>query len=89
MPKVKSRPKPSINLPAGLSKAFVNDLLSSLPEDGFKVEYLKSEMLSKYCDPSTTSPKLRARAGVAKWLSAERAKLRDQRQTVHRESAGH
>jgi len=71
VPKVKRSKKFDVRLPAGFSRGFVQDLLSSLPDDGFKASYLKSEMLSKYADSKTVPPALRARAAVAKWLDAE------------------
>ena len=71
LPKVRRSKKFDVRLPAGFSRGFVQDLLSSLPDDGFKSSYLKSEILSKYVDSSTTPPELRARAAVAKWLAAE------------------
>lgn len=61
------------DLPAGLSSAVVKDLLSSIPDIGFKSDYLKSELLSKYCDATTTPRQTRARRAVAKWLASERA----------------
>jgi len=50
----------------------VSDLLDAIPDLGFKSDYLRKEMLSKFLDPKLVTPSVRHQAGVAKWRTAER-----------------
>lgn len=62
-------------IPPILGKTFLLDL-STLVDDlvrtgGFREQYLKDELLSKYCDTTTTLPSMRRQAAIQKWLLAE------------------
>jgi hypothetical protein len=62
------------HLPESVGTGFLKeltDLVSDLAPLGFREGYLKSELLSKYSDPSTTPPDVRRQAAIQKWLSAE------------------
>lgn len=71
MRKRKSKAKLQTRLPAGTGARFLTELLHALPEDGFKSQYLHEEILSKYCDPTTTPADARRTAAITKWLAAE------------------
>jgi len=67
-------------LPGHLGKAILKDLTLMVDElsatEGFKAGYLKEQYLSKYCDPTTTSPEHRREAAIKKWLSQEERNAR-------------
>lgn len=61
-------------LPESVGNAFqreLTELVCSRRSLGFAEEYLASQLLSKYSDPSTTPPTMRRQAAIQKWLSAE------------------
>lgn len=63
-------------LPAGTSERFLEELFAALPEDcgtssSFNLQYLKGEILSKYCDSKTTPPEARRQSAIDKWLLTE------------------
>jgi len=68
-------PKPFKDfVPGRIANAFSRDLsliVDELAEQSFKGSYLKSEYLSKYCDPTTTSPDARREAAIVKWRTQE------------------
>jgi len=74
VPKKRKRSdKINTRLPANTSQDFIRELLAAIPdEDGFKSQYLKEEILSKYSDPRTTPASVRADSAISKWLSVER-----------------
>jgi hypothetical protein len=69
-----SRKDPNF-FPEKIGVAFQNELIDLVDQlaqsGGFKEVYLKSEILSKYCDSFTVSPILRRQAAIKKWLLAE------------------
>lgn len=75
--KVMAKPKGFSNLLSSrTSERFVAELVSIIDREiddsgGFKWQYLRQEILSKYLDPKVVAPDARARAGVQKWLHAE------------------
>lgn len=71
MRKRNRRAKLSTRLPAGVSAAFIRELQQALPTDGFKSQYLREELLSKYCDPTTVRAETRRTAAITKWLLSE------------------
>lgn len=82
--KAKARPKGVPRLPSRVSRILVNELLVALEGDnGPKGKYLKEEMLSKYLDPTVTSPKIRAQAAVQKWMVAEQRNLATNYRLMH------
>jgi len=62
-------------LPAHIGASFQCELIDLVDQlaltEGFKGAYLQSQLLSKYCDSSTTPPDERSSAALAKWLSTE------------------
>nr|APG77021.1 hypothetical protein [Beihai levi-like virus 22] len=69
--------KPDANfLPSHIGEAFQNqlvDLVDRLAENGgFKEKYLRSELLSKYCDSKTTPADVRRSSAIKKWQSVEK-----------------
>jgi hypothetical protein len=62
-------------LPESDGVAFVAELTAlaeSLAAEGsFKEKYLASELLTKYCDTSTTPPSERRSRAIDKWLGTE------------------
>lgn len=69
----RQKPKIDVRLPEGSSSRFISELSEIIGEmDGFKAQYQKAEMLSKYCDSKTVPPHLRREAAIEKWLGSER-----------------
>lgn len=62
-------------IPGPLGDRFLSDLIDLVDkvavDHGFKGKYLQSELLTKFCDSSTTPPEVRRTAAVDKWLAAE------------------
>lgn len=67
-----------IELPSGTGSVFLEQLLHHLlnTDDSFKTRYLGENILSKYCDPRTTSPADRRVGAIDKWLNTERRNAR-------------
>jgi hypothetical protein len=74
------------SLPAHIGEAFQRDLIHLVDEltldaqedvkcgirrNAFKEEYLRSQLLSKYCDATTTPADVRRSSAIAKWLKTE------------------
>lgn len=67
--------KPAFNndLPVGTSKMFIDELSEIISkQEGFAASYLRENLLSKYCDPSTTPAAVRKSAAIAKWLASDK-----------------
>jgi hypothetical protein len=62
-------------LPESIGDGFLTELVGlvdQLASDGTPKElYLRSELLTKYCDNSTTPADMRSKAAIQKWLSSE------------------
>ena len=54
-----------------VSKEFISELLAAIPRS-IRGDYLKSELLSKFNGPGTSSAELRKRRAIVKWRSVER-----------------
>lgn len=65
----------SDRLPAGTGKRFREELLTCLQGDDFKVEYLRTEVFSKYLDPKVVSPSQRRTNAIEKWLGCEQRNM--------------
>lgn len=77
-------------LPHGFSDKFLTELSSLVfhmtGEQSFKSMYLEKNIFSKYCDPKTTSAKLRKSRAIEKWLESERLNEKTNQRLYHLEA---
>lgn len=69
----KRDPSFDVTIPVTVGKRFVDELktlVDGLPQS-FRSTYLRDEIFSKYCDPTTTPADVRRLAAHEKWLQAE------------------